>query len=104
MSPNCLLSLQMLLLLCECYQGDKLLSYQEMLAELDRVQKSCLSLSRQLFRRHPSPDGELPAGQQALSELEDVLSELFKQMDARASGENGETTDMQFTTFVKQRG
>lgn len=87
--------MQMLVLHCECYQGEKLLCCQEMLAELDHVQKRSLSLSLQLLRRHPSPDGELPAGQQALSELGGVLSELLKQLDSRASGENGKSTDMQ---------
>eukprot|EP00066_Takifugu_rubripes_P024103 XP_011613369.1 PREDICTED: axonemal dynein light chain domain-containing protein 1 [Takifugu rubripes] len=79
----------MLALHCECYQGETLLGYQEMLAELDRVQKRCLSLSLQLFRRHPTPDGEPPAGQQAFSELDGFLSELLKQLDTRVSGENG---------------
>lgn len=91
----------MLVLHCECYQGETLLGYQEMLAELDRVQKRCLSLSLQLFRRHPTPDGELPAGQQAFSQLDGFLSELLKQLDARVSGENGETTDVGFTRVCK---
>lgn len=91
----------MLVLHCECYQGETLLGYQEMLAELDRVQKRCFSLSLQLFKRHPTPDGELPAGQQAFSELDGFLSELLKQLDARVSGENGETTGMGFTRVCK---
>lgn len=95
MSSNGPLSLQMLVLHCECYQGEKLLSCQEMLAELDHVQKRSLSLSLQLLRRHPSPDGELPVCQQALSELDGVLSELLKQLDSRVSGEDGKTTEMQ---------
>lgn len=95
MSSDRPLSLQMLVLHCECYQGEKLLCCQEVLAELDHVQKRSLSLSLLLLRRHPSPDGELPVGQQALSELDGVLSELLKQLDSRASGENGKSTDMQ---------
>lgn len=95
MSSDRPLSLQMLVLHCECYQGEKLLCCQEVLAELDHVRKRSLSLSLQLLRRHPSPDGELPVGQQALSELDGVLSELLKQLDSRASGENGKSTDMQ---------
>lgn len=101
MSSSRPLWLQMLVLHCECYQGEKLLCCQEMLAELDRVQKRSLSLSLQLLRRHPCPDGELPVGQQALSELDGVLSELLKELDSRASGENGETTDTQSTSSNK---
>lgn len=86
----------MLVLHCESYQGETLLCYQEMLAELGRVQKRCLSLSLQLFRRHPAPDGDLPAGQQVFSELDVFLSELLKELDTRVSGENGEATDMLF--------
>lgn len=93
MSSNCPLSLQTLVLHCECYQGEKLLCCQERLAELDRVQKRSLSLGVQLLRRHPSADGELPVSQQALSELGGVLSELLQQLDSRVSGENGKTTD-----------
>lgn len=85
----------MLVLHCECYQGEKLLCCQEMLTELDHVQKRSLSLSLQLLRRHPSPDGEPPVGQRALSELDADLSELLKQLDSRVSGENGKTTDVQ---------
>lgn len=66
-----------------------------MLAELDHVQRRSLSLSLQLLRRHPSPEGELPAGQQALSELDGVLSELLKQLHSRVSGEDGKSTDIQ---------
>lgn len=95
--------MQILVLQSECYQGEKLLCCQEMLAELSCVQKKCLSLSLQLFSRHPSPDGEPHAGQQALSGLDGVLSELLKQLDQRVSGENGETTDIQITRFCKNR-
>lgn len=95
MSSNRPLSLQMLELHCECYQGEQLLGCQEKLAELDQIQKRSQSLSLQLLRRHPCPDGELPAGQQALSELDGVLSELLKQLDSRVTGENGKTADLQ---------
>lgn len=61
-----------------------------MLAELDCVQKRWLNMSLQIFRRHPSPDGELPEGQRALGALEKVLSELLEQLDMQVSGENGE--------------
>lgn len=76
-----------------------------MLAELTRVRKRCLSLSLRLFRRHPTPDGELPAGQQAFSELDGFLSELLKRLDMRVSGENGENTDaLQMTLQVAITG
>lgn len=94
------LSPQMLALHCERYQGDKLLRCQETLAELDRVQKRTLSLSLQLLKRHPSPDGELPGGQRALSELDGVLSELLKELDSRVSGENGTTRQTQTSRQV----
>ncbi|CAG00747.1 unnamed protein product, partial [Tetraodon nigroviridis] len=89
MASNGPLLLQMLVLHCECYQGEKLLGCQEQLAELHRVQKTSLSLGLQLLKRHPSPDGELPGGRRALSELDAVLSELLHQLDARVSGDNG---------------
>lgn len=82
--------LQTLALMCECYQGEKLLCCQQTLAELDCAQRRWLNVSLQLFRRHPSPDGEPPAGQQALGELDRVLSELCKQLDTQVSGESGE--------------
>lgn len=82
--------LQTLALQCECYQGEKLLSCQQTLGELGSVQEKWLHMSLELFRRHPSPDGEPPGGQQALRELDGVLSELLKQLDSRVTGENGE--------------
>ncbi|XP_049444840.1 axonemal dynein light chain domain-containing protein 1 isoform X1 [Epinephelus fuscoguttatus] len=78
-----------LALQCECYQGEKLLSCQQTLGELGSVQEKWLHMSLELFRRHPSPDGEPPGGQQALRELDGVLSELLKQLDSRVTGENG---------------
>ncbi|XP_042339902.1 axonemal dynein light chain domain-containing protein 1 [Plectropomus leopardus] len=78
-----------LALQCERYQGDKLLSCQQTLGELGHVQERCLNMSLELFRRHPSSDGEPPAGQRALQELESVLSELLKQLDEQVSGEKG---------------
>uniref|UniRef100_H3CXT6 Axonemal dynein light chain domain containing 1 n=1 Tax=Tetraodon nigroviridis TaxID=99883 RepID=H3CXT6_TETNG len=92
----------MLVLHCECYQGEKLLGCQEQLAELHRVQKTSLSLGLQLLKRHPSPDGELPGGRRALSELDAVLSELLHQLDARVSGDNGGTADTQQTPATRQ--
>ncbi|XP_078025023.1 axonemal dynein light chain domain-containing protein 1 [Epinephelus lanceolatus] len=78
-----------LALQCECYQGEKLLSCQQTLGELGSVQEKWLHMSLELFRRHPSPDGEPPRGQQALRDLDGVLSELLKQLDSRVTGENG---------------
>ncbi|XP_035508721.1 axonemal dynein light chain domain-containing protein 1 [Morone saxatilis] len=74
---------------CECYQGEKLLCSQLTLGELGCVQQKWLNMSFQLFRRHLSPDGEPPGGQQALRELDRVLSELLKQLDTQVSGETG---------------
>ncbi|XP_033937607.1 axonemal dynein light chain domain-containing protein 1 isoform X2 [Pseudochaenichthys georgianus] len=79
-----LLSLQ-----CDCYQGEKLLCCQQTLGELGSVQERWLTMSLELLRRHLSPDGEPSEGQQALRELDRVLSELLKQLDSRVSGESG---------------
>uniref|UniRef100_A0A3Q3L9S9 Axonemal dynein light chain domain containing 1 n=1 Tax=Mastacembelus armatus TaxID=205130 RepID=A0A3Q3L9S9_9TELE len=81
--------LQTLALQCEHYQGEKVLGHQQTLAELGPIQESWLNLSLQLFRRHPSSDGEAPDGQWALGELERVLSELLEQLDMQVNGENG---------------
>ncbi|XP_026179535.1 axonemal dynein light chain domain-containing protein 1 [Mastacembelus armatus] len=78
-----------LALQCEHYQGEKVLGHQQTLAELGPIQESWLNLSLQLFRRHPSSDGEAPDGQWALGELERVLSELLEQLDMQVNGENG---------------
>ncbi|XP_041647909.1 axonemal dynein light chain domain-containing protein 1 isoform X2 [Cheilinus undulatus] len=78
-----------LTLLCECYQGEQLLSYQQTLGELTRVQEKWLNLSLELFKRHPSSDGEAPGGQQTIEELDKYLPELLKQLDAQVSGETG---------------
>ncbi|XP_034534055.1 axonemal dynein light chain domain-containing protein 1 isoform X2 [Notolabrus celidotus] len=79
----------MLTLLCECYQGEKLLCSQQTLNQLTSVQERWLNMSLELFRRHPSPDGEAPEGQQALRELDKDLSELLKQLDTQVTGETG---------------
>ncbi|KAF3835306.1 hypothetical protein F7725_027864, partial [Dissostichus mawsoni] len=79
-----LLSLQ-----CDRYQGEKLLCCQQTLGELGSVQERWLTMSLELLRRHLSPDGEPSEGQQALRELDRVLSELLKQLDSRVSGESG---------------
>lgn len=81
----------MLALLCEDYQGEKQLSCQQALDKLGNIRDRWLGMSLLLFRRHPSPTEEPPVGQQALRELEDVLSELLKQLDTRVSGEGGES-------------
>uniref|UniRef100_A0A3B4WDQ0 Axonemal dynein light chain domain containing 1 n=1 Tax=Seriola lalandi dorsalis TaxID=1841481 RepID=A0A3B4WDQ0_SERLL len=82
--PLCSVSLQMLALQCERYQGEKLFCCQQTLSELGRVQERWLDKSLQLFRRHSSPDGETPG-----SQLGRVLSELLKQLDTQVSGESG---------------
>ncbi|KAI9517465.1 hypothetical protein NQZ68_004682 [Dissostichus eleginoides] len=79
-----LLSLQ-----CDRYQGEKLLCCQQTLGELGSVQERWLTMSLELLRRHLSLDGEPSEGQQALRELDRVLSELLKQLDSRVSGESG---------------
>ncbi|KAG8003143.1 Axonemal dynein light chain domain-containing protein 1 [Nibea albiflora] len=78
-----------LALQCDHYQGEKLLSCQQTLGELGRFQERWVNMSLQLFRRHPSRDGEPPGGQQTLGELDRVLSELLKQLDAQINGESG---------------
>ncbi|XP_074524433.1 axonemal dynein light chain domain-containing protein 1 isoform X3 [Halichoeres trimaculatus] len=79
----------MLTLLCECYQGEKLLCSQQTLNKLTLVQERWVNMSLELYRRHPSPDGEAPAGQQAQRELDKDLTELLKQLDAQVTGETG---------------
>ncbi|XP_029284721.1 axonemal dynein light chain domain-containing protein 1 isoform X2 [Cottoperca gobio] len=79
----------MLSVQCDRYQGEKLLCCQQTLDELGRVQERWLNMSLELVRRHPSPDGEPCGGQQALRELDRVLSELLKQLDTQVSGESG---------------
>ncbi|XP_078114779.1 axonemal dynein light chain domain-containing protein 1 [Sander vitreus] len=78
-----------LALLCDRYQGEKLLFCQQTLNELGRVQERWLNMSLELFRRHPFPNGEPREGQQALRELDRVLSDLLKQLDTQITGENG---------------
>lgn len=80
-----LVYVQMLSLQCEHYQGEKLLSSQQSLGDLSLIQERWLDKSRQLLRRHSSPDAEPPKIQ-----LGSVLSELLKKLDTRVSGESGE--------------
>lgn len=82
--------MQTLALQCDHYQGEKLLCCQQTLDELGRFQEKWVNMSLQLFRRHPSQDGEPPGGQQALGELDRVLSELREQLDTQINGESGE--------------
>ncbi|XP_059197709.1 axonemal dynein light chain domain-containing protein 1 isoform X2 [Centropristis striata] len=79
----------MLAVMCDRYQGEKLLCCQQTLDELGHVLERWLNMSLELFRRHPSPDGEPREGQQALRDLDKVLSELLKQLDTQVSGESG---------------
>ncbi|XP_069558314.1 axonemal dynein light chain domain-containing protein 1 [Brachyistius frenatus] len=79
----------MLALWCEPYQGEKQLRCQQTLKEISRVQRRILELSFQLLRRHPSPNGDAPEGQQALTELHRLLSELLKQLDTQVNGDTG---------------
>uniref|UniRef100_A0A8C3ATR4 Axonemal dynein light chain domain containing 1 n=1 Tax=Cyclopterus lumpus TaxID=8103 RepID=A0A8C3ATR4_CYCLU len=87
--PPCSVSLQTLALQCDSYQGETLLCCQQTLGELGHDQERWLNISLGLFRRHASPDGEPRGGQQALRELDKVLSELLKQLDTQVSGESG---------------
>lgn len=82
--------LQTLALQCENYRGEKLLCCQQKLGQLGQLQKGWLNTSLQLFRRHPSPSGETPEGQQAVEELDGLLSEFLKRLDTQVTGENGE--------------
>ncbi|KAM4629858.1 axonemal dynein light chain domain-containing protein 1 [Polymixia lowei] len=74
---------------CERYMGEQLLSCQETLEELGRLQETWVEVGLQLFRRHPAPDGGPPRGQEALRELGTAVSELHTQLETRVSGENG---------------
>uniref|UniRef100_A0A3B4ZI33 Axonemal dynein light chain domain containing 1 n=1 Tax=Stegastes partitus TaxID=144197 RepID=A0A3B4ZI33_9TELE len=79
----------MLALQCEHYQGEKQLCCQQTLGEICSRQEKWLKMSLHLFRRHTSPHSEPPGGQQALRELDGVLSELLKELETQVSGENG---------------
>lgn len=81
----------MLALQCEHHQGEKQLSGQQTLSELGSIQERWLNRSLQLFRRHPSAGGIPPQGQQAQRELDEVLSELLKELDIKVNGEDGES-------------
>lgn len=81
--------LQMLALHCEYYQGEQQLSCQQTLDKLGKILETWLNMSLHIFRRHPSPNGEAPGGQQALRELDRVLPQLLKQLDTQVSGESG---------------
>uniref|UniRef100_A0A3B5A2R9 Axonemal dynein light chain domain containing 1 n=1 Tax=Stegastes partitus TaxID=144197 RepID=A0A3B5A2R9_9TELE len=78
----------MLALQCEHYQGEKQLCCQQTLGEICSRQEKWLKMSLHLFRRHTSPHSEPPGGQQALRELDGVLSELLKELETQVSGEN----------------
>ncbi|XP_068445945.1 axonemal dynein light chain domain-containing protein 1 [Clinocottus analis] len=77
-----------LVLQCDSYQGETMLCSQKTLRDLDMVLKRWLNVSRGLFRRHVSLDGEPCAGQQALEELDEVLSGILKQLDTQVNGES----------------
>ncbi|XP_034036003.1 axonemal dynein light chain domain-containing protein 1 isoform X2 [Thalassophryne amazonica] len=80
---------KMLMLQCERYKGEELLCCQETLDGLGRLQESWLGLSLQMFSRHPARDSALPECQQAMSELDGVISDLHKRLDILVSGESG---------------
>lgn len=82
--------LQTVALQCENYRGEKLLCCQQKLGQLGQLQKGWLNTSLQLFRRHRFPSGETPEGQQAVEELDRLLSEFLKRLDTQVTGENGE--------------
>lgn len=90
MSSIGLCLLQTLALLCENYRGEKLLCCQQKLGQLGRLQKGWLNTSLQLSRRHPSSSDKTPEGQQAVEELDGLLSEFLKRLDTQVTGENGE--------------
>ncbi|KAM8875720.1 axonemal dynein light chain domain-containing protein 1 isoform 3-T3 [Spinachia spinachia] len=78
-----------LALQCDSCQGEKLLLCHPTLSEIDSVQESCLDRSLELFRRHASPDGATHRGQQDLRELDEVLSELLKQLETQVTRYTG---------------
>lgn len=45
----------------------------------------------QLFRRHPSLDGETPKGQAAMRELSHAITQLHIQLGIRINGESGKS-------------
>lgn len=80
----------MLTELSEHYEGEELFCRQQTLEELGQVQERWLNMSLQLLGRHRGPNGEAPESEQVQKDLVRVLSELLKQLDTQASGENGE--------------
>lgn len=85
------LFLQMLAIRCEKCQGEHPRPCQQKLSELGQDLERWLRMSHRLFDRHPSPDLETTEGQRALQELDQVLSELVKQLDGQVSGEDGKS-------------
>jgi len=84
-------ALQTLTEQCERYSGDELLSYQDSLRALLALQDSWVEAALRVLRRHPGPDGAPPRGQEALMELDRVVSELHLQLETRANGESGQS-------------
>uniref|UniRef100_A0AAR2LZX9 Axonemal dynein light chain domain containing 1 n=1 Tax=Pygocentrus nattereri TaxID=42514 RepID=A0AAR2LZX9_PYGNA len=74
---------------CERYGGEDLLSGQETLNTLTQLQEEWIEVCLQLFRRHPTPDGEPLQGQEAMRELSGAITELHKQLSTRINGESG---------------
>ncbi|KAJ8278742.1 hypothetical protein COCON_G00058080 [Conger conger] len=74
---------------CEHYGGEDLLSCQETLGLLSRLQDDWVEVGFQLFRRHLGPDREAPKGQATMRELGRAVSDLHKQLETRVIGESG---------------
>uniref|UniRef100_A0A3P9HLT5 Axonemal dynein light chain domain containing 1 n=1 Tax=Oryzias latipes TaxID=8090 RepID=A0A3P9HLT5_ORYLA len=89
LSSKVLVSVPILALLSEYYQGEKPVSCQQTLGNLGVVQEKWLNLCLQLFERHPRLY-EAPEGQEAVKKLEWVLPELIKQLGLKISGDSGE--------------
>lgn len=108
-----ILFLQMLAIHCEKYQSDHQPLCQQKLSELAQDLERWLRMSHQLFDRHPTPDFEAADGQRALQELDQVLSELVKQLDSEVNGESGKSRhraltvtwilEFHYSKFLKSR-
>ncbi|XP_037553761.1 axonemal dynein light chain domain-containing protein 1 [Nematolebias whitei] len=80
---------KMLTIHYEKYQGEHQRLCQQKLGELGQDLERWLRMSHRLFDRHPTPDFEATDGHRTLRELDQVLSELVKQLDSQVSGESG---------------
>ncbi|NP_001082846.1 axonemal dynein light chain domain-containing protein 1 [Danio rerio] len=74
---------------CERYGGEDLVSGQETLELLKKLQESWIEVCLDLFKRHTGPDGGPPKGQEAMRGLKRTITEFLSQLGIRINGESG---------------